>query len=152
MKKIYALLLITLLCLTFYSCRKDSPANNTFTIVGEWRIDYRIYDYYANGKVLDTFTYQYDNSSLEYANFNADGTGSFKKAGVVNTTFNYSVSSTTIKLTNVTAISNGTSNTVRDATYTIITSKANELLYSVEGVVASPTNYDKSVTRIHLVK
>jgi hypothetical protein len=155
MKNIYALLVITLLGLVLYSCKKDSSTKNSdgsVNIVREWRIDYRIYDYYANGKVLDTFTRKYDTSNPEYVIFYKDGTGVFKESGAISTKFNFSVTATTINLTSASRFNNGAWFPLNDFQYKIITSNANELYYSTEGPVASPSSYDKVITSIHLVK
>lgn len=152
MKKIYALLFITLLGLSFYSCKKDSSEKNTNKIIGEWRVDYRVFEFYGGTKLMDTNTEKYDMTKPEYVILNEDGTGSFKASGVVSTKFNYTISDAAISITNASHLSNGNWYPLNDFKYTIITSKANELYYWTEGPVASPSFYDKYITRVHLVK
>ncbi|MFA6085575.1 hypothetical protein [Mucilaginibacter sp.] len=152
MKKIYALLFITLLGLSFYSCKKDSSEKNTNKIIGEWRVDYRVFEFYGGEKLMDTYTEKYDKDKAESVSLNDDGTGDFKASGEAYTKFNYSVSDTTINFTNASNFYNGKWYPLNDFKYTIITSNNNELYYAAEGRVASPSFYDKYITRIHLVK
>ncbi|MDB5286981.1 MAG: hypothetical protein JWR05_1930 [Mucilaginibacter sp.] len=152
MKKNYALLFITLLGLSFYSCKKDSSEKNTNKIIGVWRIDYRVFEFYAGGKLIDTNTESYDKNKPEYVSLNDDGTGDFKAFGNAYTKFNYTISNTTINFTNASNFYNGKWYPLNDFKYTIITSNANELYYATEGTVVSPSSYDKYITRVHLVK
>lgn len=152
MKKIYTLLFITLLGLSLYSCKKDSSEQNTNKIIGEWRVDYRVFEFYGGAKLMDTYTKKYDMTNPEYVILNEDGTGSFKASGEVNTKFNYTISDAAINGTNASQLSNGKWYPLNDFKYTIITSKINELYYWTEGPVASPSFYDKYITRVHMVK
>lgn len=152
MKKNCALIFIALVGLSLYSCKKDASVKNTNKIAGEWRINYRIFELYASGKMMDTYTENYNNDNPQYVSLNEDGTGAFKKDGEAYTKFTYAVSSTTINFTNVSELYNGKWDTRLDFKYTIIKSDANELYYAAEGPVSSPSQYDKYITRIHLVK
>lgn len=152
MKKIYALLFIILPGLTFYSCKKDPSEKNVNKITGEWRIDYRVFEFYSGTKLMDTYTTKYDKTKPEYTVFNEDGTGSFKVSGEVSTKFSYAMADAIINFTNASYFYNSKWYPLNDFKYTIITSNANELYYSTEGPVVSPSFYDKYITRVHLVK
>ena len=156
MNKIHAILLITLISLSICSCKKDSAVKDTptetTTIVGEWRTDYRTFEFYANGKLIDTQTENSAANSSDYLSLKADGTGSIKASGEARIKFTYTSTNTAINFTNVTSLLNDNWVSNKDYGYTIIKLKGNELIYSTEGPVASPAPYDKYVTRIHAAK
>jgi hypothetical protein len=157
MKKIHTLLFITLFALSFYSCKKDSSAKDstvkeTKTIVGEWRTDYRIFEFYASGKLIDTNTAKYNSDDPDVMSLKEDGTGSFKTHGEAYIKFKYTVTNTAINFTEVSSLYNGKWSPGNDLKYTIISFNTNELYYAVEGSVSSPSPYDKYITRVHSVK
>ncbi|MEB0262652.1 MULTISPECIES: hypothetical protein [unclassified Mucilaginibacter] len=152
MKKIYALLFVTLLGLSFYACKKDTPAEPTNKITGEWKINNRVFEFYAGGKLIDTQTENNSGNNTEYVILNEDGTGSFKKNGETNVKFAYTVSDATISFTHVTSFYNNQWYDGSDFKYTNLKLGTAELYYSTEGPVSSPAPYDKYVTRVHLIK
>lgn len=80
------LLLITVLAVLFFSCKKDKDnKDSTVSLTGKWTYVKDSVNTYQNGELLNTQVFDYADE-YHFIQFNKDGTGSDD-----NTTFTYKV-------------------------------------------------------------
>ncbi|WP_183560724.1 lipocalin-like domain-containing protein [Mucilaginibacter sp. SP1R1] len=100
MKKIYNLLLITLLIVGISACKKDSTeTTNKKKIVGKWYVNTIKTTTFKNNALLSKDTTTYTDKSA-YIQFNSDATGRTQD-GPFGYNFSYSINGENVTLTNV---------------------------------------------------
>lgn len=104
MKKIYFLLFIAIISLSFSSCKKDAVVKNapvSNDISGNWKLASATDEYIFGVKSVLTINHPLSADTIDHVDFKADGTGALLKKGVAVARFKYDATDSIIHFTDV---------------------------------------------------
>jgi hypothetical protein len=103
MKKIYFILLVAIIGLSFSSCKKEvvKEEPKVLDISGNWKLTSLSSDYIFGDKLLGTEANQSTETYVDHIKFESDGSGTMSVKGVVIRKFRYEANDETIHFSNV---------------------------------------------------